>query len=83
MTPQDIRAGIDVYRFVEDGKRLLGSNYGSWVPAEAFPFLADLHLAGKLPVERLISETIPLERVNDALEGIRRRDGARRVIVYS
>jgi S-(hydroxymethyl)glutathione dehydrogenase/alcohol dehydrogenase len=82
MTPQGIRAGIDVYRFVEDGKRLLGSSYGSSVPAEAFPVLAGLHLAGTLPVERLISETIPLEAVNAALDGMRRRDGARRVILH-
>ena len=82
MTAQGVKAGIDVYRFVEDGKRLLGSDYGSWTPAEAFPFLADLHLAGGLPVERLVSETIPLERVNDALDGMRHRDGARRVILY-
>jgi Zn-dependent alcohol dehydrogenase len=82
MTPHGVQVGIDVYRFVEDGKRLLGSNYGSWVPAEAFPLLADMHLAGRLPVDRLISETIPLARVNDALDGMRRRDGARRVIAY-
>jgi Zn-dependent alcohol dehydrogenase len=82
MTPQGVEVGIDVYRFVEDGKRLLGSDYGSWLPAEAFPLLADLHLAGRLPVERLITETIPLERVNDAFDGMRRRDGARRVILY-
>ncbi len=29
MTPQGERAGIDVYRFVEDGKMIRGSNYGS------------------------------------------------------
>ncbi len=29
MTGQADRAAVDVYRFVEDGKRLLGSNYGS------------------------------------------------------
>ena len=32
---------IDVYRFVEDGKRLLGSNYGSLVPARDIPRIAD------------------------------------------
>ena len=33
MTPQGERAGIDVYRFVEDGKMIRGSNYGSAMPA--------------------------------------------------
>jgi S-(hydroxymethyl)glutathione dehydrogenase/alcohol dehydrogenase len=82
MTPQGVRAGIDVYRFVEDGKRVLGSNYGSSVPAEMFPRLGELHVAGRLPVERLISETIPLVGVNDALDAMRRSEGVRRVIVY-
>jgi Zn-dependent alcohol dehydrogenase len=82
MTPQGEQLPVDVYRFVEDGKRLVGSNYGSSVPADAFPELADLHLAGRLPVERLISERIVLEDVNEALDALRRGDGARRVIVY-
>jgi S-(hydroxymethyl)glutathione dehydrogenase/alcohol dehydrogenase len=82
MTPQDIRAGFDVYRFVEDGKRLLGSNYGSSVPARAFPRLARLHLEGRLPVERLISERIGLDDLESAFDAMRRGEGARRVILY-
>jgi S-(hydroxymethyl)glutathione dehydrogenase/alcohol dehydrogenase len=82
MTPQGARAGLDVYRFVEQGRRLLGSNYGSSVPAEAFPRLARLHLEGRLPVERLISERIGLDDLNEAFAAMRRGDGARRVIVF-
>jgi S-(hydroxymethyl)glutathione dehydrogenase/alcohol dehydrogenase len=82
VTPQGERASIDVYRFVEDGKRLLGSNYGSSVPAIAFPRLARLHVDGRLPVDRLVSERIRLEDVDAALDAMRRGDGARRVIVY-
>jgi S-(hydroxymethyl)glutathione dehydrogenase/alcohol dehydrogenase len=82
MTPQGERAGIDVYRFVEDGRRLLGSNYGSSVPAEAFPRLARLHLEGRLPVERLISARIGLDDLDDAFAAMRRGDGARSVVIY-
>jgi len=82
MTPQGQRAGIDVYRFVDEGRRLLGSNYGSSVPAAAFPRLARLHLEGRLPVERLISERIGLDDVEEAFAAMRRGDGARRVVVY-
>ncbi|MET1232422.1 MAG: zinc-binding dehydrogenase [Candidatus Limnocylindrales bacterium] len=82
MTPQGERASLDVYRFVEDGKRLLGSNYGSSVPAIAFPRLARLHLEGRLPIDRLISERIGLDRVDEAFAAMRRGDGARRVIVH-
>jgi S-(hydroxymethyl)glutathione dehydrogenase/alcohol dehydrogenase len=82
MTAQGVRAELDVYRFVDDGKRILGSNYGSSLPAEAFPRLAALHLAGRLPVERLVSETIKLAGVNEALDAMRRGEGSRRVIRY-
>lgn len=82
MTPQGERAGIDVYRFVEDGKRLLGSNYGSSVPAVAFPRLARWHLEGRLPIDRLITERIRLEQVDDAFAAMRRGDGARRVVIH-
>jgi S-(hydroxymethyl)glutathione dehydrogenase/alcohol dehydrogenase len=83
MTPQGERAGLDVYRFVEDGKRMLGSNYGSSVPAIAFPRLARLYLEGRLPIDRLITERIGLEDVDDAFAAMRRGDGARRVIVHA
>ncbi len=82
MTPQGVRAQVDVYRFVEEGKQLLGSNYGSSVPALMFPKIASLHLAGRLPLERLVTETLPLEDVNEALDALRRGDGARRVVVF-
>ncbi len=82
MTPQGIRAGIDVYRFVEDGKRLLGSNYGSAVPARDFPAIASDVVAGRLPLERLVSEHIGLGDLDAALDAMRRRDGARRVVLF-
>jgi S-(hydroxymethyl)glutathione dehydrogenase / alcohol dehydrogenase len=82
MPQQGATAALDVYRFVEDGKRVQGSNYGSSVPAKAFPMLAELHLSGRLPIDRLISETIRLDNVNDAFEAMRRGDGARRVVLH-
>jgi S-(hydroxymethyl)glutathione dehydrogenase/alcohol dehydrogenase len=81
MTPQGERAAIDVYRFVEDGKRLLGSNYGSAVPARDFPAIAADVVAGRLPLGRLVTEHIGLGDLDAALEAMRRRDGARRVVV--
>ncbi len=82
MPPQGERAGIDVYRFVDEGKRLLGSNYGSSVPAIAFPRLARLHLEGRLPIDRLITQRIDLEGVDGAFAAMRAGDGARRVVIH-
>jgi S-(hydroxymethyl)glutathione dehydrogenase/alcohol dehydrogenase len=52
------------------------------VPAVDFPRLARLHLAGKLPIERMVTHRIALDEVNDALGAMRRRERARSVIVY-
>ena len=82
MTPQGHRARFDVYRLVEDGKRILGSNYGSAVPARDFPLIAREYLDGRLPLDLLITERIGLERLDDAFGAMRRGEGARRVIVY-
>jgi len=82
MTPEGVRAGVDVYAFVERGVRLLGSNYGSAVPAEVFPELARHAVAGRLAVGRLIEERIGLDDLAPAFEALRRGDGARRVVVF-
>ena len=82
MTPQGQRAGIDVYRFVEDGKRLLGSNYGSAVPARDFPRIATDVVEGRLPLGSLVTEHIALADLDAALDAMRRRDGTRRVVVF-
>ncbi|CAN5699220.1 Zn-dependent alcohol dehydrogenase [soil metagenome] len=83
MTPQRERAALDVYRFVEAGKRLLGCNYGSAVPARDFPLICSWYLEGRLPLDLLVTETIALEEVDAALGAMRRRDGARRVIIHT
>ncbi len=82
MTAQGVRAGFDVYSFVERGIRLLGSNYGSSVPAETFPALARHAVAGRLPIGGLIEERIGLDDLGDAFAAMRRGDGARRVVVF-
>lgn len=83
MTPQGVRAGVDVYGFVERGLRLLGSNYGSADPARTFPELAAHAVAGRLPVGRLVEERIGLADLPRAFEAMRRGDGARRVVVFA
>ena len=82
MTPQGQRASFDVYRLVEDGKVIRGSNYGSSDPAVDFPRIASEYLAGRLPLDLLVTERIGLEQLDGAFEAMRRGDGARRVIVY-
>jgi S-(hydroxymethyl)glutathione dehydrogenase/alcohol dehydrogenase len=81
MTPLGIRASFDAFRFVDHSHRLLGSNYGFSVPALDFPRLAQLYLAGRLPIDRLIDGRISLEGINDAFTAMRRGEGLRKVVV--
>jgi S-(hydroxymethyl)glutathione dehydrogenase/alcohol dehydrogenase len=82
MTPFGTRASFEVFPFVDGGRSILGSNYGSAVAAEDFPRYAALHLAGRLPVDRLIDRRIGLEDVEDAFDRMRRGEGVRSVIAY-
>jgi len=82
MTEMGVTAAIDVYRFVEDGKRLLGSNYGSCIPVRDFPRIAAEAVVGRLPLERLVTETIELADIDLAFEAMRRRDGVRRIVRF-
>ena len=43
---------------------------------------ARLHLAGRLPIDRMITGRTGLDGVNNAFDMMRRGEGARTVIVY-
>ena len=82
MTAFGARASFEVFPFVDGGRRVVGSNYGSAVPAIDFPRYAQLHLDGRLPVERLVTERIGLDGVEAAFERMRRGEGVRSVIAF-
>lgn len=53
-------------------KRIIRSSYGGARPRRDFPWLARLYLEGKLMLDELISERLPLERINDGFDAMRR-----------
>ena len=82
MTRFGARASFEVFPFVDGGRRIVGSNYGSAVPAVDFPRYARLFLEGRLPIDRLVTDRIGLDGVEAAFERMRRGDGVRSVIVF-
>lgn len=82
LPPVDAPVSFDALELAESGKKIIGSNYGSTVPGRDFPKLASLYLAGKLPVDKLISHRISLPEVNEAFDAMRRGERARSVIVF-
>lgn len=81
LPPQDRPIALDALALAEEGKSLLGSNYGSTVPARDFPMLARLYLDGKLPIDQLITNRFSLADVNDAFDLMRSGAQGRSVLV--
>jgi len=82
MAPPDARVGLDALRMVYGERTVTGSWYGSCVPARDFPMLAELVQRGALRLEPMIGQTMPLERINDALSLFERGEERRTVIVH-
>jgi S-(hydroxymethyl)mycothiol dehydrogenase len=63
------------------GGRLKSSWYGDCLPSRDFPMLVDLHLQGRLPLEKFVSETIALDAVEEAFAKMHRGEVLRSVVV--
>src|SRR6202035_526965 len=57
---------IPMIDFFGRGGALKPSWYGDCLPSRDFPALIDLAVQGKFPLERFVSETIPLDGVEEA-----------------
>jgi S-(hydroxymethyl)mycothiol dehydrogenase len=64
------------------GGSLKSSWYGDCLPSRDFPMLVDLHLQGRLPLEKFVSETIGLDDVEAAFEKMHKGDVLRSVVVF-
>jgi S-(hydroxymethyl)mycothiol dehydrogenase len=64
------------------GGALKSSWYGDCLPSRDFPMLVDLHLDGRLPLEKFVSETIGLGDVEAAFAKMEHGDVLRSVVVF-
>lgn len=64
-------------------KTVTGSYYGSANPARDFPLYAEFYRNGQLDLERLVSRTYPLEKINEAYADMLSGEMARGVIVFA
>lgn len=63
------------------GGALKSSWYGDCLPSRDFPTLVDLHLEGRLPLDRFVSETISLGDVEKAFGKMARGEVLRSVVL--
>ena len=64
------------------GKKLQGAIMGGNRFPVDIPRLVDFYMRGLLDLDSIISETIPLERINEGFDQMKRGDAARSVIVF-
>jgi S-(hydroxymethyl)glutathione dehydrogenase/alcohol dehydrogenase len=63
-------------------RKIQGTSMGSTRPRIDIPRYVDFYLSGKLNLGELISQRIPLERVNDAFRAMEQGSVARSVITF-
>ncbi|MFJ5228657.1 S-(hydroxymethyl)mycothiol dehydrogenase [Kitasatospora sp. NPDC088391] len=64
------------------GGALKSSWYGDCLPDRDFPMLIDLYLQGRLDLDAFVSETIPLDGVEEAFARMQRGEVLRSVVVF-
>ncbi|MDX2221326.1 MAG: zinc-dependent alcohol dehydrogenase family protein [Rhodospirillaceae bacterium] len=67
---------------VGEERTIKGSYVGSCVPVRDIPAYIDLYRAGKLPVDRLMSDRIKLDDINAAFDRLAEGGTVRQVVVF-
>jgi S-(hydroxymethyl)mycothiol dehydrogenase len=77
----DMKLELPLLDFFGRGGSLKSSWYGDCLPSRDFPMLVDLHLQGRLPLDKFVSETIALDQVEDAFAKMERGEVLRSVVL--
>jgi S-(hydroxymethyl)glutathione dehydrogenase/alcohol dehydrogenase len=80
LAPQGVEVALPAIEFLSD-KGIRGSYYGSGDAAADLPQLAAHAAAGELDLAGVVTAVEPLEAVNEALDRLRRGEGARTVLL--
>ncbi len=80
-TPE-MRLDLPLLEVFGRGGALKSSWYGDCLPSRDFPMLVDLHLDGRLPLEKFVSERIALGDVEEAFAKMEHGAVLRSVVVF-
>ncbi len=81
MMPLMEKVGLSAFDLLS-GKKLQGALMGmNHFPVD-LPRLVDFYMRGMLDLDSIIAERIPLEKINDGFEAMKRGDAARSVVVF-
>src|SRR5579863_3608645 len=80
-TPE-MRLELPLQEVFGRGGALKSSWYGDCLPSRDFPMLVDLHLDGRLPLEKFVSETIGLGDIEAAFHKMEHGEVLRSVVIF-
>ena len=82
MMPLGEKVGLSAMDLLA-GKRLQGGLMGSNRFPVDIPRLVDFYMRGQLDLDTIIAERLPLERINEAFDELRRGDATRSVVTFA
>jgi alcohol dehydrogenase len=82
LPPPDAALSVPLVQMVAEERTVKGSYIGSCVPLRDLPRYIALYRQGHLPIDRLLTDRIKLDDVNEGFERLRRGDAVRQVIVF-
>ncbi|MCB1444289.1 MAG: zinc-dependent alcohol dehydrogenase family protein [Rhizobiaceae bacterium] len=73
---------IPAVNIVADERTVKGSYMGSCVPQRDIPRFINLYRAGKLPVDRLLTDVLSLDEINEGFDRLDRGEAIRQVVLF-
>ena len=77
----DMKIELPMLEVFGRGGSLKSSWYGDCLPSRDFPMFIDLHLQGRLDLDKFVSETIALDDVEEAFHKMERGEVLRSVVI--
>jgi len=71
---------LPAVRLPREEKIVTGSFYGGARPLIDFPKILDLYMKGRVKLDELVTERLPLEKINEGFDRMRRGDAIRVVV---
>jgi len=72
---------LQAVSLIAEERTIKGSYVGSCVPSRDIPRFIAMYRAGRLPVRELLTETIPMDAINPALDRLAQGEAVRQVIL--
>lgn len=82
LPPPDAKIAVPHVQLVAEERTVKGSYLGSCVPRRDIPAYIDLFRAGRLPIDRLVSDHLPLDKINEGFDRLDDGDTIRQMIAF-